>query len=333
MKGDFKRIMSINCILTGNKITEHDLADELMLPVQNGGLYINSETTQEDKAEAVEAIKGIGLSAEDVVAPYGFNATNMTLDELLNYTNNWNYPFVCGIQYDSAIAPEVDTCVCIGVKSMLYAFSFIGKIYYCNNAKTGWVEVTDDFLPLNGSVPMSGYSLGLLNNKAKIQASSNGAIQLDSYNTANDENNRRTLILYSKNAADNLNKALRLVTRVDGAVTYYNIYGEHNTNLLATQIQSLIDSGVIEVGGFKSPIKSLLGTATQTAVTGSGKGKLFITADANNYGVTVVIDGVTLLDNADWKNGNLTAEFEFTKSFSLKGESSSYPTHYVAVFY
>ena len=46
-----------------------DKIDEKLekLPVQNGGLYINSETT-EDKAEAVEAIKEIGLSASDVGA-------------------------------------------------------------------------------------------------------------------------------------------------------------------------------------------------------------------------------------------------------------------------
>lgn len=47
-----------------------DKIDEKLekLPIQNGGLYINSETTEEDKAEAVEAIKEIGLSASDVGA-------------------------------------------------------------------------------------------------------------------------------------------------------------------------------------------------------------------------------------------------------------------------
>lgn len=39
-----------------------DKIDEKLekLPVQNGGLYINSETTEEDKAEAQEALKEIG---------------------------------------------------------------------------------------------------------------------------------------------------------------------------------------------------------------------------------------------------------------------------------
>lgn len=223
--------MSINCILTGNKITEHDLADELMLPVQNGGLYINSETTQEDKAEAVEAIKGIGLSAEDVVAPYGFNATDMTLDELLNYTNNWNYPFVCGIQYDSAIAPEVDTCVCIGVKSMLYAFSFIGKIYYCNNAETGWIEVTDDFLPLDGSVPMSGMldtTSVALNGKQGHVFSNINTISVKGKKSATDEINYRELQLLTQTYEPNNANMFRITESVDGIPKSYKIFGEHN---------------------------------------------------------------------------------------------------------
>lgn len=102
---------------------------------------------------------------------------------------------------------------------------------------------------------------------------------------------------------------------------------------LASAINSLIDSGVIEVGGFKSPIKTLHGAANATAVTGSGKGKLFITAPINNTEVTVVIDGVTLLDSADWAYQYFQVEFEFTESFSVKGKSGTYPTYYTAVFY
>ena len=83
------------------------------------------------------------------------------------------------------------------------------------------------FLPLSGGV-MSGYSIGMSNNMAKIQSSSTGAIQFDAYDTANDSNNRRILLLNSNNKESNLNKALRLVTMIDGADTYYNMYGEHN---------------------------------------------------------------------------------------------------------
>lgn len=319
------------------------------LPVQNGGLYINSETTEEDKAEAQEALSELGYKVKTYTSlsdSFGIEVGSETIEGIMSVLPSGSI-LVTGITTKNAnIFPitEGGTLVVTKSYSNRARFEFWAANSNVNNYWiglhnagywSGWIELVNasKFLPLDGSVSMSGCSLGLLNNKSKIQAGSSGSIQLDAYDTANDENNRRTLLLYSKNAVDNLNKALRLVTRVDEAATYYNIYGEHNTELLATQIQSLIDSGVIDVGGFKSPIKSLLGTAAQTAVTGSGKGKLFITADDNNYGVTVVIDGVTLLDNADWKNGNLTAEFEFTKSFSLKGDSSSYPTRYVAVFY
>lgn len=103
---------------------------------------------------------------------------------------------------------------------------------------------------------------------------------------------------------------------------------------LSAQVQSLIDSGVIEVGAFKSPIKATSIKASTSAVTGSGKGKLFITQNPfNNNKITLIIDGVTLFSDDFYPSSELVSEFEFTQSFSIKSSDSSYRVCAVAVFY
>ena len=336
---------NINRMLNDN----WDKIDEMLkkLPVQNGGLYINSETTEEDKAEAKDILRNhLGMF------PMYFHHNNETdlldisLQSGVHKCTNWkNHPEGDKDSQGMALIFSYLTTINQSWRIVIYySANNYDRIAYnacvtdvSNNTIiwTGWRKFggEGDYFPLDCSVPTMGGHLGLNNHHGYLFTNSN-QIKIGVHDTP-DKNatNERALVLYSNNYNAKIETSLRLDNKVNGVVRGYNIYGEHNTDLLASKIQSLIDSGVIDVGGFKSPIKSLLGTAAQTAVTGSGKGKLFITADANNYGVTVVIDGVTLLDNADWKNGNLTAEFEFTKSFSLKGESSSYPTHYVAVFY
>lgn len=82
-----------------------DKIDEKLekLPIQNGGLYINSETTEENKAEAVKAIKEIGLSASDVGAlPLTGGLMSGTIDFAANgadfNTDSW---FAIGMDSES----------------------------------------------------------------------------------------------------------------------------------------------------------------------------------------------------------------------------------------
>lgn len=250
-----------------------DKIDEKLekLPIQNGGLYINSETTEEDKAEAVEAIKEIGLSASDV-----------------------------------------------GAAAQEYVWAVEEKV--------------ENKLPLDGNVPMNG-SIDFAAKGADYNTDSWFAIGMDNESISllsrkNGKNRRLSL----NNITSSLTDALRLWYYDDGNEHTARIFGEHNTSLLASTIQSLIDSGVIEVGGFKSPIKIQRGSAGTTAVTGTGKGKLFFNADYHSD-LTLVVDGLTLVSNKENPSAYHNAEVEFTKSFSIKSSTDNYPIGYTAVFY
>ena len=111
---------------------------------------------------------------------------------------------------------------------------------------------------------------------------------------------------------------MKFIDSINGALSYYNIFGEHNTDLLASKIQSLIDSGVIEVGGFKSPIKSKSFSLTKgESASGTGKGKLFVGTKSSSYPATVVIDGVSM--SIASISYSPAVEFEFTKSWFVNG--------------
>lgn len=228
---------------------------EEKVSVQQGGLYINSETTEEDKAEAQEALKEIG-----------------------------------------------------------------------------------GFLPLDGSVSMTHSELWIGNSLGRVFAenTTGESIRLDIFDSRADYNNRRALLLGGHNnegAPKDLAKSLILFDIIGGVQKSYNIFGEHNTDLLATQIQSLIDSGVIEVGGFKSPIKILTGFingSSGKSISGTGKGLLQVYKLTNYGSLTINIDGVSASafnprDNGGWM------QLEFAKSYSVSVDDGS--AAYLAMFY
>ena len=113
----------------------------------------------------------------------------------------------------------------------------------------------------------------------------------------------------------------------------YQLFGQHNTSTLANTIKSLIDSGVIEVGGLKSPIKIVSGTATtSTVITGTGKGVLHLMGSNSNASAKVTVDG-KLLSSEIVRTSGGTISIEFTQSFSVLSGSSSYNPSVCAVFY
>lgn len=69
------------------------------------------------------------------------NASDMTLDQLLNAVAAWNSPFLFSISYTSKIAPDANMVTGIGQRDFLYAFSYSGKIYTAHKGGTGWTEI------------------------------------------------------------------------------------------------------------------------------------------------------------------------------------------------
>lgn len=125
---------------------------------------------------------------------------------------------------------------------------------------TGWVELPDasKFLPLDGSVPMSG-DLKFGNGTGKI--ASNVDLSILSHNN---KDGSSSYISIEDEANGVLATRLKYVHKGTG----YPIFGKHNTELLASTIQSLIGSGAINVPAVKSVQRGVI-TIAKGSVSGS----------------------------------------------------------------
>ena len=77
------------------------------------------------------------------IATY-IDASNMSLQQLVDYKNQWRTPFLFYIDYTSDIAPDDNTLYGIASKEMLIAFSYSGNIYRCIDS-TNWVLCSKDW--------------------------------------------------------------------------------------------------------------------------------------------------------------------------------------------
>ncbi len=142
------------------------------------------------------------------------------------------------------------------------------------------------------------------------------------------------LVAYMKgDLTDKINEAIANAS-VQGVLDVLNTTtAKENTS---QNILNKLASGV--TADFRSPIKVACGHVTKSggAVTGNGKGVLFVSPDNPSSKMTLVIDGITLATNAQYFTTEYTSvSFEFTESFSLASTSdtSSYQLYYAAVFY
>ena len=77
------------------------------------------------------------------IATY-IDASNMSLQQLVDYKNKWRTPFLFYIDYTSDVAPDDNTLYGIASKEMLIAFSYSGNIYRCIDS-TNWVLCSKDW--------------------------------------------------------------------------------------------------------------------------------------------------------------------------------------------
>ena len=72
------------------------------------------------------------------------DASNMSLQQLVDYKNKWRTPFLFYIDYTSNIAPDDNTLYGIASKEMLIAFSYSGNIYRCVDGQN-WILCSKDW--------------------------------------------------------------------------------------------------------------------------------------------------------------------------------------------
>ena len=180
--------------------------------------------------------------------------------------------------------------MCIYNKQLTEPVNNISKFVYMTHHS--------GFLPLDGSVAMTGVLLGL-NNGFSYLTANNQQLQFETRNVANSDNNRRLLNLRtSANSLGDIKNALSISDITNGASTFYNIFGEHNPQLLDTTIQNLIQGGSI------SMIKSVQrGIITIAASATEGTATL---AQAVNMSKAVVLFGGSICghdgsaSSSDW---------------------------------
>ena len=153
---------NINRMLNDN----WDKIDEKLkkLPVQNGGLYVNSETTEEDKAEAVEAIKEIGLSANDVGAMRN-SVQNLKYADLIQWAEEQTVG--CSFNLNPTVTTINTPVTGVWLKGELFYNATNSRTILLGDISTGsmWFNFSSgkgvwrgwkQIFTADGSVPMSG---------------------------------------------------------------------------------------------------------------------------------------------------------------------------------
>ena len=134
------------------------------LPVQNGGLYVNSETTEEDKAEAVEAIKEIGLSANDVGAMRN-SVQNLKYADLIQWAEEQTVG--CSFNLNPTVTTINTPVTGVWLKGELFYNATDSRTILLGDISTGsmWFNFNSgkgvwrgwkQIFTADGSVPMSG---------------------------------------------------------------------------------------------------------------------------------------------------------------------------------
>lgn len=161
--------------------------------------------------------------------------------------------------------------------------TWFGEYFESGEPKwSGWKDISGDFRA-DGSVAMSG-ALSLKNNEvegfASLEKNTNGA-----FNIYNRDESGATQGIRIWGSDIDLAKRLKFF---DGT-NFNNIFGEHNKELLASTIQSLIDSGVISMSAVKSVQRGVITLSTENSsntatISSVNTSKAVVIYTGNTYG-------------------------------------------------
>lgn len=197
-----------------------------------------------------------------------------------------------------------------------------------------------NYLPLTGGT-LSGNVFYTGDGYGAVETYGN-TMAFSSFINKRDYNNRRYISLLNATETKDIKNALQFNEATNGNYVFYNIFGEHNTSLLASTIQKLIQNGGLSTLGSAIKIQSGVITAdsgdTSThTVQGTGKGKLFIIRNKNDvFNLQITIDGKDIGGvYTDYNQGFV--DIEFLKSFKITTSKTStgysYNVYYNVVFY
>ena len=208
-----------------------------------------------------------GYHASDLVRTSG-NLThnnigvNCTMQELLakrtvEFYTNWTDNENPAVYTSGIIIPGADT-----VNSFIICSASMGSKKRFNFGYAGWNAETlqyditwyecpsiadlANFLPLDGSVPMSGTTLDICNKCGRLYSDPNQTL-IATYNTTENTNNGRMLIVNNSGWISDANNALAYRDKVDGVITDYTVHHDGNSAKVLVSNTPLTAEGSVRV--------------------------------------------------------------------------------------
>ena len=298
-----------------NDYTDQQIANLLNNSTEAVDSIYELRDAMEDNADAIEslvAISGNKANASDLANHINnkSNPHNVTKEQLGLYASTW---YGTKVEYD-AIENKQEDCLYIVTDYTADGMYEVvtNKINVINKNSTdeqyptakAVYDVIDSHVsnkenPHNvtaeqiGAVPITGATLkghlGINNGYGKVE-SYDANVLLRTMYPANDSNNSRRITLYNKNNKDDTRYALQLNETINGATTSYNIYGEHNKDLLVKALPIISNPNLLDNWYFADPINQ----RGQTEYTEAGY-TIDRWKNTYPYGSTVLHDGYVSL--------------------------------------
>ena len=196
-------------------------------------------------------------------------------------------------------------------------------------------------LPLTGGT-LSGGKISLKNGKGYISASN--TLDITIHDTENDANNRRILSIYDKASKAELKDSLLYVSIVDGKMSTYTLYGQHNkptaSDVGALSLSGGVITGPVDIRGnaaskpFK--VRGIVGqdgngTVGDLYLQYEANSKLYL---GNNAAYTISADGGQYTGNSatatkatqDGSGNTITSTYLPVTNGTLKGNLNLAPS-------
>lgn len=266
-----------------------------------GGAYTNEDITEDFYfrelalyAKAVYRGEDGSIISEGDEILYSYGNAGNTADLMPAYSGS------------TVVEKQIDLVVWIGnnakvdltIESGLYVIHEDFDSHAARHAVGGEDPITPESIgaiPLDGSKSMTGPALYMNNRNALVGANNSRAV-MNSFDSAGVEDSYRGIVVFNKNASDDIADALYLAVRNHGGgELLYPIFGEHNIPT-PEQIGAARKFGEGE-GGLPdgTDIATLMDGGTRWFILRDGRSYKNVPADFSGWGVLIIHDKVAML--------------------------------------
>lgn len=323
------------------------------VPISKGGTGATTKEEALNNLGALASLNGIIDNANitfDNALKKGVYAVNIsqanrkTTDPLYGVTNDlWGLVLVIG--YNDDWVTQIYTTSEISRNGIMMVRKLENGTWSDHWDTYATTSDLANYLPvkggtLNGDLGMNDHAIILTDNANFTNGPFHSIMRDNNSIQFHVKNQGKSRLLYFNGNSQDINDALKLWYYDDGQKHSSVFFGEHNTSLLASTIQNLIQNGGLSTLGSAIKVttqKVTQGKSTGASMSGNGKGKIII---ANyNYGKqTIEIDGKQIFAGRLPDSTVQGYEIEFLNSYkvTVTDWSDAYSGQYVeiiAIFY